>query len=377
MKAKNRKWVGSAGVVLAIAALMFSGAAVAGGKDLRVGPGQEYATIQAAVDAAKKGNRILVYPDRYFEDVIVAKDDLEILAQGAGAIVLPANLAGFTVTADHVTIRGFEIGYGGAPGQCAIGISFTGSHNTFAENHLYQVSSCLGVNAIAARTVTGNSNHNVIERNLIEDGDIGIAIVADTPDALNYGNVIRDNTIVDIGMTSLAITNGKGFVVSGNRIDTAGFGTCILVNTQSGNRLPQGHHRIADNTVSRCGQHGIWLYADVGADLSHNRVERNIVWFTWESAIEVSASIAAAATRNELVDNDVRFSGAGSGVHVGPRGDGNRIRKNGAYYNNQYGIAVDGDDNEIADNNAYGNGVDDYDDGGSGNRWRKNDTEAP
>lgn len=41
--------------------------------------------------------------------------------------------AGFHVLADHVTIRGFEIAYGE---DCAPGIEFEGSHNTFAENYI-------------------------------------------------------------------------------------------------------------------------------------------------------------------------------------------------------------------------------------------------
>jgi len=41
---------------------------------LRVGPGQQYATIQSAVDAARTGDAILVYPSTYKESVSVNKN---------------------------------------------------------------------------------------------------------------------------------------------------------------------------------------------------------------------------------------------------------------------------------------------------------------
>ena len=66
--------------------------------------------------------------------------------------------AGFHVLADHVTIRGFEIAYGE---DCAPGIEFEGSHNTFAENSisismrhaLESMPSCAGM-VMEARTTT-------------------------------------------------------------------------------------------------------------------------------------------------------------------------------------------------------------------------------
>ena len=169
---------------------------------LRVGPGQDYTTIQDAVDAAKQGSRILVYPALYKESVLITKNNLWIIAQGEGVIVKPPHTAGFEVNADHVTIRGFEIAFGA---ECAPAIAFEGSHNTFAENYAYLDATCLGVNALVCRDRDGGSDYNTVEHNTINSADLGIVITAVTPDAINTGNIIRDNNTI---FNNTALRNG-------------------------------------------------------------------------------------------------------------------------------------------------------------------------
>jgi pectin methylesterase-like acyl-CoA thioesterase len=61
--------------------------------ELTVGPGQEYETIQDAVDAAKQGSKILVfplvYPDLYEENVLITKNNLQIIM-----LLRPTSLTG-------------------------------------------------------------------------------------------------------------------------------------------------------------------------------------------------------------------------------------------------------------------------------------------
>jgi hypothetical protein len=210
----NKRSLSGAGVLVMVLALTLTLPVSAGGKgnDLTVGPGQQYATIQAAVDAARQGSRILVYPGNYNEDVSVTTNNLQILAQGDGVVVVPSQMhtGGFTVQADHVTIRGFEIAFGR---NCASGIRFEGSHNTFADNYIYLDGTCMGVNALVCRDRDGGSDDNVIERNTIFHSDLGIVITAETPDAINKGNIIRDNTILHVDQTPIVVENGSGFGV--------------------------------------------------------------------------------------------------------------------------------------------------------------------
>ena len=365
------------------------------GVTLRVGPDQEYTTIQAAVDAAKQSSRILVYPDLYTESVSITKNNLWIIAQGEGVEVEPPDTAGFLVHADHVTIRGFVIGYGA---KCSNAIAFEGSHNTFAENYIYLAVSCLGVNALVCRDGDGGSDYNTVEHNTINEADFGIVIHSDTDDAINRGNIIQDNTLMDIGSIPIAIENGKGFLISGNSIDGAAYGTCIAVGTQGENKVAQGHHRIVKNTMGFCKDNGISLSAFPGTVLTHNHISDNTIQTCVGDCIALEAGSGATLTHNHVISNTVSlsfangislstgqdatvsdnlilgnlvFHNASDGISLTTGSDNNRILKNEVQTNNDVGIAVSGDNNLIVGNWAWNNTTDVFD-GGAGNKWRNN-----
>jgi nitrous oxidase accessory protein len=371
---KNRGYlvIGVLAVALALVALPGSASAGPGKKELRVGPGQQYATIQGAVHAAKPGDKIVVYPGTYEEDVFVLKDHLEIVAKGDGVDVVPtASPAAFSVFADHVTIRGFRIGFGGSNLQCAVGIYFEGSHNRFADNFFYQADSCLGINVLASRPNNGGSNFNVIEHNTIFHADLGIIIDALAPDAVNRGNVIRDNIILEIYTTPIGIANAVDFEISGNRIDRAAR-SCILVGTMPDSVMPQGHHTIARNTMGYCGEKAIRLYTEPGGDLSHNRIIENaVVSGCGGSCIGLEPGEGGTVSHNEVAGNTI-VSAQRNGVFLWPGADHNRILRNDVSNSQWVGILVEGDDNLIERNCAYDNVLGNFGDGGNGNTWRRN-----
>jgi parallel beta-helix repeat protein len=355
-------------VVLALLALAMP-LAVAGQENiLRVGPGQEYATIQAAVDAARQGSRIFVYPGIYHERVLVNKNNLQIIAQGKPVVVRPPGPpAGFTVLADHVTIQGFDIGFGEG---CATSIWFNGSHNTFADNFIHQVADCLGVNALVCRDYDGGSDFNTIERNHIVHSDLGIVVQATTDGALNQGNVIRDNRIDLVYTTPIAIANGTGFVVSGNTITSGEY--CILVGTLLQNPIAQGHHAIVDNSLSGCGLNAISVYADSGTVVTHNRIAGNTVTGCTGSCIDLTAYEGSTLTNNEIKANTISDSMALRGIRVSAGADDNRILDNEVREAARIGITVAGNSNLIAGNAAQGNTILDLQDLGQGNKWPNN-----
>jgi hypothetical protein len=285
------------------------------GNTLLVGPGQEYSTIQAAVDAAKKGSKILVFPGTYVEAVSVSKNNLKIVAQGDGVIVEAplGQPAGFAVNADHVTIRGFEIAAGGEYGNdCTNGIIFEGSHNTFADNDIYANRSCIwGVDAITCYDEDGGSDYNTIEDNTIHaiDGGIGMgAGGSEHEDAINHGNVIRNNSLQQLTMNAISFWNARDFLVAGNQIDRID-GTCIYAGTSVGNKIVQGRHRIEGNTMGTCAFNGIYLQAYDGGILTHNRIAENTAETCGWECILLEGQEGAILTRNRIADNRVENCG--------------------------------------------------------------------
>jgi parallel beta-helix repeat protein len=302
-------------LIVVLMALAMPASATGEENILRVGPDQEYETIQVAVDAAKQGSKILVYPSYYEENVLITKNNLQIIAQGEDVIVAsidPFPAPGcFHVLADHVTIRGFEIRYGEG---CAPAIEFQGSHNTFAENNIYLDATCLGANAIVCRDGDGGSDYNTIEHNYIDQADLGIVISAlgknseYTPGAINTGNVIQNNSTRSIGALAIGVENGKDFLVAGNSIECVGDGICVAIGTHGEDASAQGHHTIMNNTMRNCAGNGISLYAYPGTVLTHNRISDNTIQYCGSDCIALEASEGAVLTDNQVTGNEVSFS---------------------------------------------------------------------
>ena len=306
---------------------------------LTVGPGQEYETIQAAVDAAQQGSRILVYPEQYEESVTITTNNLQIIAQGSDVTVSPPEEGqpGFDVNADHVTVRGFDI----SGVIFAEGITFQGSHNTFAENNIHGFVGPGNPTAIHCADSDGGSDYNTIESNSLSGADgtgvyYGIVVSA-ASDALNEGNIIKNNTIEDVDNICIYVVNGKGF-------------------------------RISGNIIQYCRE-GIVLEAGSGAVLTHNHVVSNTVGVTSSDGIRLSAGPGAIASNNLLLGNLV-YHNAANGISLSASSDHNSILNN-EVQTSEVGIAVAGDNNLIAHNYVWNHNID-LEDTGVGNRWRNN-----
>jgi len=387
--------------------------------ELTVGPGQEYETIQTAVDAARQGSRILVYPkigsdiEEYEESVMITTNNLQIIAQGSNVTVSPPleGKPGFDVNADHVTVRGFDI----SGMRTASGITFQGSHNTFAENLIHFAPSQFGASAVYCNDYDGGSDYNTIESNSISGWALssispGIFVTAGS-DALNEGNVIKNNTIVEVDGPGIYVNNGVGFQISGNFFENIFMHEGILV--EATNNEPQGHHRILKNTMWLPSAAGILLHALPGTVLAHNHISDNKITESGGDCIvlkagkEGEAGEGAALVYNRVSSNEVIASIGLNGIHLfvyqgaavndnliigntvsGNHEDGillsigsdhNKILKNNVTANSKNGIEIAGDSNMIVGNYVWDTQVD-HDallDEGEGNIWRNNSNDAP
>lgn len=332
--------------------LLLTTVGVAGeGQYLNVGPGQEYETIQSAVYDARQGDTILVYPGFYEESVLVTTDHLEIIAESDGVTVFSPNggTAAFTVYANHVTIRGFNELTGIQ--DCVPGIRFEGSHNTFADN-VINPGSCPGVNALVCRDDDGGSNYNCIENNTIVHADLGIVMTSTSAEDLNIGNIIKNNTLNNIAGTGIAVENGLGFNITGNTIpgSTFGYGISVIAD----NNTPQGHHRISNNKIANCAEYGIALWADYQTSFTNNRIYKNEVSFSLHG-INLYADPDATVSHTQIKDNTV-YHNLFNGIVLEAGAKDNILIKNYVVTNYNDGIQVNGDHNKIIQNTSLGNG---------------------
>jgi parallel beta-helix repeat protein len=333
-----------------------------------VGPGQTYATIQAAVDAARPGDGILVYPSTYMESVSVTKGGISIVAQGSGVIVsaYPAEgKACFEVKADRVVIHGFGLtGTNMAPG-----IRFEGSYNRFSGNRIYDLNGP-GVNALNCRDPNGGSDYNVIADNDVSGADLGIIVGSESRTAVNKENTIIGNHINGMGSVGIGIHNCIGCAITGNVIEGVEFGLGISVVAQV-NSVPQHSIAVAANKISQTAEGGIGVFADQTTSLSKVTLSHNAITSPGRYGILLQKDQGAHLTDNMISDNWISEA-QDAGILVDDSVNKNKIESNIVLGGAIYGIQVNGNHNKIRSNTALENGTYDLVDGGKGNQWKDN-----
>lgn len=144
-------------------------------------------TIQAAINAAKAGDRLLVYPGTYTENVYVNKE-VEILSWTGNPedTIVQAedpNYDVFYVPSDNVTISGFLIRGTGS----ASGVYFDGSGNTVIKNNKIS-DNTNGVFLL-------DSSNNKIENNIISNNSKGLELHHSSTDNHIYLNEFLNNDL--------------------------------------------------------------------------------------------------------------------------------------------------------------------------------------
>jgi len=246
-------------------------------KTLRVP--QNYPTIQAAVDVAKRGDEIEVSPGVYYENVVI---DQEILLVGLDkdTTIIDGRQVGnvIHVQVDSVTITGLTIRNGN--------------------------------NGIRVLGTIGNVN---IADNIIKNNRYGISLIGDdvTP---TTDNIITHNTFQNNSNVSLSISLGLSNTISENDISGSAYGMKLaLTNTTT----------ISDNLLTS-NSYGVYL-----SRCSGNNVLNNI-------GIDNSFGMYAVYSDDVLIrDNNV--SGSTYGIQLYGSHD-NTILCNNVSNNPSYSI---------------------------------------
>lgn len=218
--------------------------------------GANYTSIQDAVNNANNGDTILVYSGSYTENLYVDKE-LTIKSKSGNpdnTIVQAANssIHVFDVTADNVTISGFNI----------TGASMSLKSGIF----LYRVEDCLITNNIILKNRYGihldRSSNNKLRNNII-DSNVG---------AVWFGESSNNNTLINN-----TVSNNKGGIYFSrsksnnfirNTIMNNGHWEIYLDDSSNNNNLNS-------NNISNNPEYGIYIRKSDNNTLINNTISNN------------------------------------------------------------------------------------------------------
>jgi parallel beta-helix repeat protein len=214
----------------------------------------DYATIQAAINAANDGDTIYVRNGTYYENVVVNKT-VSLCGENSSNTIIDGNETAdcVQVTAVNVRISDFTIRNGGArPYTAYSSIRLSSNGNSIVNDNL--IGSWCGVwieqdcddNSIINNVIEGNLNgiagqlwHNSnITHNTIRDNLDGIWI-----GPYSDNNIISFNDITGQGSAAIGMWQSSNNIFEGNNI-TGGIVIGFQIGFSSGNRF--FHNNIAN-----------------------------------------------------------------------------------------------------------------------------------
>jgi parallel beta-helix repeat protein len=222
----------------------------------------DFATIQAAVNAASIGATITVDPGTYNEAVLVNKSvTIEGAQHGvagqsssrtggnpATESVVGNGLYSFDVTASNVTIDGFTLQGGNNAGAGGFGILISGNSPANPVSGTHVVNNIIQDNIIGLGLTNSGASQAVIQNNLFKDNNnnpmgaaSGTAIYSDQSvsggalkNVLIDSNVFVGNHNAGIGLSSTDPTQGaSGIIISNNTFNANGRQIYLYSTTDS------------------------------------------------------------------------------------------------------------------------------------------------
>jgi hypothetical protein len=257
---------------------------------LTVGPGQEFATLAAAVAASQNGDVIKVQAGTYTNDFSIITDSITIEGVAGlanfvateppsnekGILVIGSALSSPTVTLDDLEFSGAAIS--AAQGADGAGIRYQAGNLTIENSYLHNNQEGLLANADASGSITitdtefadngaaGGLTHNVYI-GAVGTFDISGSYIT----AANVGNEIQSRALVN-NITGNRIVDGSTATTSYS-INLPNGG----VDTVSGNSIEKGPHSPNDAIINfggaTAGNGG--TYADSSLTASNNLIEND------------------------------------------------------------------------------------------------------
>lgn len=336
--------------------LAFAAPAAAPAADLHVGPGQPYATIQAAVDAAAPLDQIIVHDGVYAENVVIATPlalrSLDFLTSGGNdGAVLQAGAAsstrhGIEVLSSPVVIEGLSV-YG-ALGMtedyseylAAIVVREDGctvAHNRLGWDDTHRNSLGVMLDDADAATLQENEIVGVMHGIWMEVSRECLVTGNDVHGAVNSSYSGGLYIMGDYAAPDPQASSGDN-VFAGNRFHGNFCGIYLLAtvwwNTFAANEFSEnyigvyvagGCHQnlFAGNTVRNNTNRGFHLRGTSRNVIARNTIDNNHngIWFGFQSPSDNGAT-DNAVQGNTIVNN------AYAGLRISPHSTGNRMSLN-------------------------------------------------
>jgi len=301
---------------LVIAALLaVSPAALAA--DLKVGKGKQFTTIQAAVAAAQDGDRILVGPGVYRENVTLSGvSNVQLIGKGA---VWDGHTGGgygdcLSGTANGILVQGFRFRHGsdhvviaGNGGRITKCVSRGAGSTAFAVSGSgWRIDACQVVGASSSSIEVDGANA-IVEGNRIRNGDGGAIYVngASARVAKNSIRTIEDDIGVDVSGDDAVVeanaiwnTDDENIYVSGNRARVVA-NKCSYTSDGPGITVEGDSMEVASNTVVAAAEGGLELTGDAVS------VHDNVVNMTTEGEPGIRLSARSSSGGGTLARNVV------------------------------------------------------------------------
>jgi hypothetical protein len=213
-----------------------------GGLVTNTNTGETFCSIQDAIANATANDVLEVAAGTYDENVVVDKSltingpnaDVACGSRGAEAIIAPASGIPFTVSADDVTINGFEITAPDSPN----GVSFSYTSNVSIKfNNIHDIGTSVtnanvhaivynvGSGAYTSASVTDNCFDNISSTSLSGSSASAIGILQSTSTGVLTGLNIERNTINDVEVNTGDWPTGK--IAYGIQINVGGGGSYL------------------------------------------------------------------------------------------------------------------------------------------------------
>ncbi|WP_410627636.1 right-handed parallel beta-helix repeat-containing protein [Amycolatopsis sp. cmx-8-4] len=283
---------GVAGVVLTVAAMVVPtavGAAGAGPRTLHVGPGGEYATVQAAADVARPGDTVAIAAGTYPGGLAIRHDGgpgrpIRFTGMGGTAVLTgTGGDAGLLAVGNHswLEFRGLTVA-----GSTGFGVYAEGAHDLVFDRFGVDGAQDGGLVLVATRRATirncdirgtnargtsadhealsiasGSSDVEVSGCRVHDNGEEGIDVkYDDTARVKIHHNVVTGNRGPNIYVDSSSTVDVYANVVSGTR-DAGKAGIGLAVEDYSETRLLSAV-RVFDNLSTGNAQAGLDLWVE-------------------------------------------------------------------------------------------------------------------